>query len=1623
MSNNQSDGEGGQYQGSQAFTHIVPGREESINPNTGTLNFSKPLLQLRGQVSSADFNLVLSYQPGSAGAFGLPRNWSLNLPYVVPESSVTFSGRTYAIDYSWSDLDGHQSGLKYMNNHGIVFEPVVPPQPLPTGQPGEYAYKLKLQDGSRDYFDALGRPVAHQDVFGNSLHYVYLDGATGGAVTSDPCLDYILDSWGQKVTFEYQPGTEMFIKGPATQLTRVRFDEAGVDLVTDSMGFETRFTYTSVNDVPSVLGEIRYPTGLISKFAYSALDYLDGDNNVKSLPAVSDHYHVNAQGETLKHTNYQYGPSDGLTFTGISIGCQLSGLKDDLMDQGDANYRYDVLVTQLDGGGKTLAATMNQFNYLHLPVTEFKYLVNGQGGLVSVYMTKYTYEVDPDKHARTTNYAQPTEIECFRNVGDGTFDNWKYMKKSTMSYNAFGELLSLKEDIYDRDDARYVATRSVARDYYTTRKLRLQRIKTEAETDLITGMAWKTSNTLSDDETTVKSSTVSFQESSGAAMQPWKTTTKQYDSRGRVTKETLAWAEGAVVPDGSASSHETSAQYSFSNGILTVKTSDSLGIVTSEHDMRLDGGPMVRKTLPRGQSASYQYDTLGRLVKQTDALGGATTKSYTVTTSFITETSCDWKGYITQTTYDALGRPVEIADNGDPTKQPSDNPSRVLKRDSYDALGNVSCTKDVIGLATNYTFDALGRVVQQADATGNVQATTYDDRALTITQTLNGDVRKKVVLDNYDRVVSQTVFADSGSNTPYCLVQETVYNGKGQTVKETVLQRPAGGGHSGETKTLKSIAYTYDADGRKASETVTGAGDAGDDVVTRKFVYDLLGNRHTWFKDVKYADGRAFSQQGPTTIYNMHGNITLLRNQLGQEEKNEYDENGWLTKTTRFDGSTLTFEHDACGQTVRTTSASGTTEIKYKAKGQVESSQFGDAVVRYDYYIDGSPRSVDYGCGYVQMYERDWTSRTSAEIDVFGTRTDIAYDSLGRKASVASQGDVVTYRYGTSNHCLGVLVGYTLSGGMQYTTQISYDGFQQKSQVKTVASDSTVLLQTTYEMSSRGTMSSIKSASARRPELNKSRSWTYDGLGQMTEECSSGGGQTDDVLQKFVYDGNHNIVSVSVNGHTSSMTYNAIDQRTDSGFEYDANGRMVRDDAGRKYIFDDVDHLLAVETAGGSDSTFAYHGDDSLAGIARPQGKTGLFYHAGTQEINAVSHEEAGQSQDKSSILRSNGSILAAYPASSGQAAAAAVPTTYLFEQHGSTAMQLAGEESTAISYEPYGAHSSTCPLKPQTSFAFGQELVDALTGVVYLRSRFYQPDLRSFLSMDSQLVENRYAYCQGDPVNLFDPTGHFSLRKVLTAVVGTVAAAGVAFVTLGSAALPAALAAGAAAAGATAATATVVSTVATGMVAAAAGNVMGNLVTATLDWAAGDEWAYSWSGLGRDVLAGALGSAVTAGLGVVGGRVETALMDAGYRTGWVAGATVTTGIVADFGVQRTIAAAYGQPFFEAQTLTDAVMSVLIGAAISHAGRRLSRNRRVGAMMEAEGSTRANSVELRSLSTSEFVESAVDVKAAWGDVTRYCKDGAKNPFKRGPGPDPHGDGKDMGIPLLTYDRRNNVYRV
>ncbi len=324
----------GQYQGSQAFAHVLSGQNEFITPNTGSLNISHPIVSLRGKRSSIDFNLSLSYGDGILGTLGLPDNWGFNVAYVLPEKTLTIDGRTYIIDFDWADSTGYRSGLKFVNDRGLKFKKIEPPLPLPSGRGTEYGYRLQTSEGSSYYFDVYGKLWEQYDLFQNHILYSFVEAEDSDVLNM--ALDRIQDSWDLLVTFKYEPSSEspyanMTITMPDGGTAVISRTDGGVGTVRDPEGLQTNFVYISGE---KILTEIDYASGLISKFEYTQLAYKDFENNTRYKYAIKDHFHRDQAANTLyEHTGYTYGDgTDEHTYTGYAIGLQMGGLQDRVME-------------------------------------------------------------------------------------------------------------------------------------------------------------------------------------------------------------------------------------------------------------------------------------------------------------------------------------------------------------------------------------------------------------------------------------------------------------------------------------------------------------------------------------------------------------------------------------------------------------------------------------------------------------------------------------------------------------------------------------------------------------------------------------------------------------------------------------------------------------------------------------------------------------------------------------------------------------------------------------------------------------------------------------------------------------------------------------------------------------------------------------------------------------------------------------------------------------------------------------------------------------------------------------------------------------------------------------------
>ena len=91
---------------------------------------------------------------------------------------------------------------------------------------------------------------------------------------------------------------------------------------------------------------------------------------------------------------------------------------------------------------------------------------------------------------------------------------------------------------------------------------------------------------------------------------------------------------------------------------------------------------------------------------------------------------------------------------------------------------------------------------------------------------------------------------------------------------------------------------------------------------------------------------------------------------------------------------------------------------------------------------------------------------------------------------------------------------------------------------------------------------------------------------------------------------------------------------------------------------------------------------------------------------------------------------------------------------------------------------TSSSHIGNRNPFRYRGYFYDVETGLYYLQTRYYDPEIGRFLNMDSISYAdpeqfhglNLYAYCANNPVNYVDPTGHF---PILALILGITALAG----------------------------------------------------------------------------------------------------------------------------------------------------------------------------------------------------------------------------------------------------------
>ncbi|WP_235428099.1 RHS repeat-associated core domain-containing protein [Xenorhabdus khoisanae] len=201
--------------------------------------------------------------------------------------------------------------------------------------------------------------------------------------------------------------------------------------------------------------------------------------------------------------------------------------------------------------------------------------------------------------------------------------------------------------------------------------------------------------------------------------------------------------------------------------------------------------------------------------------------------------------------------------------------------------------------------------------------------------------------------------------------------------------------------------------------------------------------------------------------------------------------------------------------------------------------------------------------------------------------------------------------------------------------------------------------------------------------------------------------------------------------------------------EYDADGRMTRDEAGRTLGYDATGRLVSVSGQGISGGIYGYDALDRLVSQHVSDSDTRQLYYRADELVNEVltaqgkerrwiksGHATLGVSEDASLMLTAG-------------------------DHHDSLlwSRDTSQKEGEQHAWSPYGNGGPEDGLP-----SFNGERADPVSGTYHLGNgyRAYNPVLMRFNCPDSLSPFgaggiNSYAYCAGDPVNFTDPSGHIS--------------------------------------------------------------------------------------------------------------------------------------------------------------------------------------------------------------------------------------------------------------------------
>jgi len=1222
-------------QGIEPSFSVEKSQTESISPATGSLEIKQTDLILKGK-NGLDFSLTRVYNvpqnttnrliynnngyqtteldtrcEDSQRWIEVSEGWTWDLPYLENKgSSYVYTYLHYGNAGVWQFKHTPEDGdsnlkdypmkdmvLDYDYNHLYS-------NGMPNGL-GDSYYVLKEKDGKQTYFDATGRLVCIIDRFGNRISFQF------GYITCPVCgsqyvavLKKVTDSCGREIVFNFLNNQITVTVTDGTNERKIYYnkikfkdtisdpnlraeinDETNVlDTFIDAEGRQTKYEYTCNTALMSFntknidyytnptqwpfyngdtiyfanLTKITYPTGAQTRYGYAKCMKNLGVDGSMEFYKVDRRYDYTKDGHVINYKEFSFKYNGTFEYDGYPYFIDEDEQTLYSILRMPDSYQVQTQVTDVDNNTETYS-----FNYKLLNTDILRQGVNHNTETANEYdMTKklLTKTINRSYNLQTGQYMEKVENYTYNDYRD-TIGYWGVdadRDSNLMPLNDEHKVTSTYSDAY----------------HLLTGKMYKKDASTTIREEYVPAADNKTIQwTKIYENEVLKKQTKNTCDSYGNIIQEdnyldnwtdyisnkYSYTDNDPSRNGKFNGIYLTrkWVEGVKDADGN---------------LVAAKTGNSPGVVDEVYKYNWFGD-LIEKQDGKGNSTTYLYDKLNRVVRTTNPDNTYKTITYRTDTTENSFIATDENNNKTKSIYDEFGNIAyeQIYAKNALGQLEYQN----VKQYIYDAKSRLDTEKDLVaGSNTKYYYysDDRANAKEIKDNGGALlykESYTYDDANSgglywTFTKAIQGDINSPSVttvayIDKQGQIIKQErQHDDNGTFKTYTDTFKFDYLGN-KTEEKIARAYDEGWAqqwtskfeYDFESKPVKTYNINgdfstteYDALGRVKAVTDIKGNKAATRYSTT-YTYDNLGRLLT--ENIPFEDvGGTIYNSVKKHYYDLNGNITLDKtsnNKPGEtvsfnQKGYEYNNLNLLMKITTYNNGQpenyTQYWYDAAGNKVRMYTGLSSPLTINGLDNVTPGSDTVYSVTKYDYNEFNKLKKMTDPLGKEENYTYDLNGNLKQKTDRNGNVTIMAFDSLNRLLTNSvvtpdGKGDA-TYAY-----------MYTLTGNRLF-------------------------------MSSGGT----------------STSYTYDDLGRLTVESDANG-----IAKIYTYDAGNNRKSFVLRQNGSIKTNTA-------------------------YSYDNMNRLYQVLENGALQATYGYNDNGNRASLAYTNGNSTQYQYSLANKVKVL---------------------------------------------------------------------------------------------------------------------------------------------------------------------------------------------------------------------------------------------------------------------------------------------------------------------------------------------------------------------------------------------------------------------